>query len=75
MLNPSLFEPYPNGRSRPRRQSEPVATTTVALMKALMTEGASLHTIAAALNREGLVTGAGLRWTGASVARTLRDHA
>jgi hypothetical protein len=35
--------------------------------------GASLHTIAAALNREGLLTDAGKRWTSTSVARAISD--
>jgi EAL domain-containing protein (putative c-di-GMP-specific phosphodiesterase class I) len=34
-------------------------------------QGASLHTIAAALNRDGLATPAGTRWTAATVARAL----
>ena len=42
---------------------------------ALSADGASLHTIAAALNRDGMVTPAGTRWSSASVARALRDGA
>jgi hypothetical protein len=36
---------------------------------AMMAEGASLHTIAAALNRAGLLTARDRRWTAAAVAR------
>jgi EAL domain-containing protein (putative c-di-GMP-specific phosphodiesterase class I) len=38
---------------------------------ALLADGASLHTIAAALNREGLRTEKGLRWSSRSVALLL----
>jgi len=35
--------------------------------------GASLHTIAAALNRSGIFTGSGARWTAGSVARLVAN--
>jgi EAL domain-containing protein (putative c-di-GMP-specific phosphodiesterase class I) len=50
--------------------SSPVATTRIV---DLASDGASLHTIAAALNKEGLVTDAGTRWSAATVARVLSD--
>jgi diguanylate cyclase len=74
-LSPQLFDPYPSQPRQPRRKTEAVPRATIARMQALVAEGASLHTIAAALNREGVATGAGLRWTGATVARALRDNA
>lgn len=42
-------------------------------MGELAARGASLHTIAAALNRDGHETPAGTRWTAATVARALTD--
>jgi diguanylate cyclase len=40
----------------------------------LLSQGASLHTIAAALNREGLRTQKGVRWSARSVAVLLNDR-
>ena len=40
-------------------------------MKTMLTDGASLHTIAAALNLGGLRTSTGKRWTVRSVARSI----
>ena len=73
-LSPELFTPYPDTpqRDRPRRR-EPASPAAIQRIAFLAGEGASLHTIAAALNREGLKTGSGMRWTGAAVARALRN--
>lgn len=60
---------------RPRRVRTvwPAEENPAAVARAgqLHESGASLHTVAAALNREGLRTHAGRRWTPASVARLL----
>ena len=58
-------------RRRPRA-SEPVATLEAQeAIRELIREGASLHTIAAALNRQGLTTASGQRWVGATVGKAL----
>ncbi len=49
--------------------ADPVALTR---MTTLFREGASMHSIAAALNAEGLRTPGGLRWHARTVARALR---
>lgn len=56
---------------------EEVAMTTadpvaLARMTTLFREGASMHSIAAALNAEGLRTASGVRWHARTVARALR---
>jgi EAL domain-containing protein (putative c-di-GMP-specific phosphodiesterase class I) len=61
----------PNDRSKTGRPQTP--EDVMARMSALVTDGASLHTIAAALNREGLLTARQRRWTAPAVARALRD--
>jgi diguanylate cyclase len=64
-------------RRRPAARRSTVATAIPQLvhtrMAAMSADGASLHTIAAALNHDGMQTPAGSRWSAASVARTLRD--
>jgi EAL domain-containing protein (putative c-di-GMP-specific phosphodiesterase class I) len=81
-LSPDLFVPYPEPRGRARglrlsrqHRVEAPGPEVLGRIVALVEEGASLHTIAAALNREGLVTGAGTRWTAPAVARALRNSA
>jgi hypothetical protein len=74
-LSSSLFDPYPvtapdNGKVR---RPEPVPRAVAEMMASLVADGASLHTIAAALNGEGLLTGQRKRWTAPAVARALRD--
>jgi predicted signal transduction protein with EAL and GGDEF domain len=63
----------PGGR---RRRARPPAEdgVVIARVKALHQGGASLTTIAAALNAEDLTTSAGLRWHRSSVARVIADH-
>jgi diguanylate cyclase (GGDEF)-like protein/PAS domain S-box-containing protein len=72
LLRTPAWVPTPARPRRPRRAAaaddDPAA---VARARQLHESGASLHTVAAALNREGLRTRAGLRWTPASVARSL----
>jgi hypothetical protein len=43
-------------------------------IRALLAAGASLHTIAAALNRDGVASSRGIRWTAASVAHALQGE-
>lgn len=71
--SPSIEERVEARRPRRRpRSSEPVATLEAQeMIRALIREGASLHTIAAALNRQGLTTASGQRWVGATVGRAL----
>jgi EAL domain-containing protein (putative c-di-GMP-specific phosphodiesterase class I) len=55
-----------------RRRGESIATEDAAvLIRRLVDEGASLHTIAARLNKVGLRTAQGTRWVGATVGRAL----
>jgi diguanylate cyclase (GGDEF)-like protein/PAS domain S-box-containing protein len=63
----------PGGR---RRRARPPAEdgVVIARVMALHQGGASLTTIAAALNAEDLTTSAGLRWHRSSVARVIADH-
>ncbi|MCW2586868.1 MAG: hypothetical protein JWN55_2384 [Frankiales bacterium] len=58
-----------------RRRREPGVTTEHGLTRLLQLhrEGASLTTIAAALNRDGFRTPRGQRWHSVSVARTVAD--
>ena len=73
-LNASLFEPYPEDHEIAAGSGTrlPVPSAVIALMSSHIADGASLHTIAAALNREGLYTAQGRRWTAPAVARALR---
>jgi EAL domain-containing protein (putative c-di-GMP-specific phosphodiesterase class I) len=71
-IAPSLWEPPRRVARRPRRQPSP-EQSVLDEINTLISEGASLHTIAAALNRKGLTTGVGTRWTAATVARVLSD--
>ena len=69
-----LAEPSPTPRRRPRNRGSRLTTTspeTIAHIRALAGRGASLHTIAAALNQDGLVTDAGTRWSAPTVAQVL----
>ena len=68
--------PAPPSAARPtqqrRRRGEHVATEEAAvLIRQLLEEGASLHTIAARLNKDGIRTAQGTRWVGATVGRAL----
>jgi len=53
------------------REVDAVAPELLARMRGLAAEGASLHTVAAILNNQGLRTPRGLRWHPRSVARSL----
>jgi EAL domain-containing protein (putative c-di-GMP-specific phosphodiesterase class I) len=72
LLRRRMWVPADPARSRrrlaPSEREDPRAVTRA---RALHQSGASLYTVAAALNREGLRTRAGVRWHPASVARLL----
>jgi EAL domain-containing protein (putative c-di-GMP-specific phosphodiesterase class I) len=63
---------WTSDRSPGRRRGRATATTqdpeTVDTVRDLMRNGASLHTIAAALNRTGALTAQGTRWTARTAA-------
>jgi EAL domain-containing protein (putative c-di-GMP-specific phosphodiesterase class I) len=64
-------EPHPAAR----RRRGPVVTrdpATISLVQQLLSEGASLHTVAAALNRSGALTEHGTRWTARTAALLVR---
>jgi EAL domain-containing protein (putative c-di-GMP-specific phosphodiesterase class I) len=61
-------------RRRVRNRGSRLTTNspvTSGRIRELATQGASLHTIAAALNQDGLLTDAGTRWSASTVARVL----
>jgi len=62
------------GRRRRRVKAPAENAALVARIMALHKSGASLNTIAAALNAEDLTTSAGLRWHRSSVARVIADN-
>lgn len=62
----------PRSRRHRRRRGAPTARPEVQeLIREMLTEGASLHTIAANLNRRGHLTTHGSRWVATSVARAV----
>jgi EAL domain-containing protein (putative c-di-GMP-specific phosphodiesterase class I) len=75
----SGFEPVDGALSIPPRPRHvpPAATLEhgVERLLALHREGASLATVAAALNAEGFRTPTGVRWHSTSVARTVAEYA
>jgi len=56
-----------------RRRRPATDEATIAQVRELLTEGASLHTVAAALNRAGSTTHLGARWSARSVAQIVAD--
>ena len=61
-------------RRRPRNRGSKLTTTSPDItgrIRELGNQGASLHTIAAALNQDGLLTDAGTRWSAPTVAQVL----
>jgi EAL domain-containing protein (putative c-di-GMP-specific phosphodiesterase class I) len=73
-LSSSLFDPHWDaGPPDPKHPRQPVPHIVATTMATLVAEGASLHTIAAALNSEGLLTAQHKRWTAPAVARALHD--
>jgi EAL domain-containing protein (putative c-di-GMP-specific phosphodiesterase class I) len=59
--------------SSPRRAPREVHPEVTVRIRHLLDAGASPHTIAGALNRTGLRTGKGARWTAATVATVIAD--
>jgi EAL domain-containing protein (putative c-di-GMP-specific phosphodiesterase class I) len=67
---------YRRPRTARRRKSptgQHVSADTQEIIRGLVGNGASLHTIAAALNRQGINTPQGTRWTGSTVGRALAE--
>jgi hypothetical protein len=58
-------------RARRRPPPQVAAKEAQNVIRRLIPEGASLHTIAAALNQHGVHTTDGARWTGATVGRAV----
>jgi EAL domain-containing protein (putative c-di-GMP-specific phosphodiesterase class I) len=56
-----------------RRRRPETDAATLTKVRALLAEGASLHTVAAALNKTGATTHLGARWSARSVARIVAD--
>ncbi|MBV9099205.1 MAG: EAL domain-containing protein, partial [Frankiaceae bacterium] len=59
---------------RPRNRGSRLTTSSpavIARIRELATQGGSLHTIAAALNKDGLLTDAETRWSAPTVAQVL----
>ena len=48
-----------------------MSSAAVAIIRDLLADGASLHTITVALNQQGLPSASGARWHKASVARVV----
>ena len=70
-LEACLRVPVPAGPGRPQLPAPRVDATTASRIAELHSAGASLHTIAAALNQEGAPNPAGVRWHAHSVARQI----
>jgi diguanylate cyclase (GGDEF)-like protein len=71
----AVVEPAP-ARPRPREPQSPVGPEHgVDTLLALHRDGASLESIASALNREGYRTPSGRRWHSTTVARTITEAA
>jgi EAL domain-containing protein (putative c-di-GMP-specific phosphodiesterase class I) len=58
---------------RGRGGSRVATADATRIIRSLVTEGASLHTIAAALNRRGVLTAQGTRWVAATVGRAIAE--
>ena len=69
--------PEPPARPRRRKRGEGPGESDEAMdrISALLAAGASLHTIAAALNRDGVRSARGTRWTAAAVAHAMQGDA
>jgi EAL domain-containing protein (putative c-di-GMP-specific phosphodiesterase class I) len=70
-----LPEPPSPPRRRRRGDHAPESDEAMGRIRALLAAGASLHTIAAALNRDDVASTRGMRWTAASVAHALQSDA
>jgi PAS domain S-box-containing protein/diguanylate cyclase (GGDEF)-like protein len=65
------LDEHPPTARREARKAAMVSCPETALILRLHREGASLHTVAAALNLKGLHTELGLRWSSKSVAKVI----
>ena len=77
LVTPSRTKAKPTAETRPRNRGSRLTTTSPDIIErilALATQGASLHTIAAALNQDGVLTDAGTRWSAPTVAQVLSTH-
>ena len=70
-----LPEPPRIPRRRRRGRHIPESDVAMVRIRELLAAGASLHTIAAALNRDGVASARGTRWTAAAVAHALQAEA
>jgi EAL domain-containing protein (putative c-di-GMP-specific phosphodiesterase class I) len=61
------------GRRRNQRGQSVASAEAQEIIRALVQDGASLHAIAAALNRQGINTRQGTRWVSATVGRALSE--
>jgi len=69
-----LPEAPPRTRRAKRGDRTPESDDAMTRIRALLAAGASLHTIAAALNRDGVNTYRGTRWTASAVARAVSNE-
>ena len=69
-----LPEPPRTPRRRRRGAHVPESDEAMGRIRALLAAGASLHTIAAALNRDDVASARGIRWTAAAVAHALQGE-
>jgi len=77
LVAPSVAAADSAPKRRPRNRGSRLTTTspvTLGRILELAGQGASLHTIAAALNQDGLLTDAGTRWSAPTVAQVLSSH-
>jgi diguanylate cyclase len=70
-IDPLRVLPVPERLLGRRRRAAPPNTLAAGRIQGLLEQGASLHTIAAALNSEGLRTDKQTRWTAPSVAMVI----
>ena len=68
----ALPQPPVAPRRRRRGVAVPESDEAMGRIRSLLAAGASLHTIAAALNRDDVPSARGIRWTAASVAHALQ---
>ena len=72
-VDPTRLMSVPRRSSGPRKNAGAPRSEAEHRIQALFKQGASLHTIAAALNREGHRTDKQVRWTARTVALVLAD--
>jgi len=72
-IDTSLIAAAARRRRKPTRVRAALPIDVREHIRELAGQGASLHTIAAVLNREGHPTATGTRWTAATVARAMPD--